>query len=80
MSDDEREEWVVIAEFMAIDTGFAADLAVSKLRGSGIPAVRFPSGRLTSVLGGAVPVVEPIRIVVPPEHEERAREILADSE
>ncbi len=78
MTNDQRQEWVIVAEFSAMDTGFAADMAVSKLEGSGVPAMRFPGGSITSVLGGAVPVVEPIRVVVPPEHEERAREILAE--
>jgi len=40
MKPPEREEWVVVAEFTAFDAGLTADLAVSKLQGSGIPAQR----------------------------------------
>ena len=78
MSSDQRQEWVVVAEFIAFDMGFAADLAVSKLQGSGIPARRFPTGVITGAIGMGVPTVEPIWVVVPPEHEERAREVLAE--
>ncbi len=80
MSSDERQEWVVVAEFTAIDMGVAADLAVSKLQGSGIPARRFPSGALTSWLIPRIPAAERIHVVVPPDHEEFAREILAERE
>ena len=79
MKPPEREEWVVVAEFTAFDTGVAADLAVAKLQGSGIPAMRFPSGKITSVVGPLY-AVAPIRVVVPPEQEGQAREILADEE
>ncbi len=80
MSDDQRQEWVVVAEFSAIDTGVAADLAVSKLQGSGIPVMRMPTGSITGAIGTGMLGVELIRVVVPPEHEEYAREVLADSE
>ena len=80
MNDDSRQEWVVVAEFSAIDTGVAADLAVSKLQGSGIPVMRMPTGSITGAIGTGMLGVEPIRVVVPPEHEEYAREVLADSE
>jgi len=44
MNPSEREQWVVVAEFhMIADGALSADLAVSKLEGSGIPAMRFPS-------------------------------------
>ena len=32
MSNADREEWVVVAEFNTGDWGFAADMAVSKLQ------------------------------------------------
>ena len=81
MNPSEREEWVVVAEFTAFDMGIMADMAVSKLEGSGVPARRFPTGILTSGTGGsAFPPSEWVRIVVPPEQAERAREILDDSE
>ncbi len=80
MNPSEREKWVVIAEFMAFDMGFAADIAVSKLQANGIPARRFPTGVITGAIGMGVPTVEPIRVVVPPNQAERAREILDHSE
>ena len=78
MGNDERQEWVVVAEFTAIDMGVAADLAVSKLQGSGIPAQRMPTGSIAGAFGTGMLASELIRIIVPPEHEERAREILAE--
>ena len=80
MNNDERQEWVVVAEFTAIDMGVAADLAVAKLQGSGIPAQRMPTGSIAGAFGTGMLASELIRIIVPPEHEERAREILADRE
>ena len=80
MSDDQREEWVVVAEFTAFDAGLTADLAVSKLQGSGIPARRMPTGSITGAIGTGMLAAELIRIIVPPAHEERAREILYHSE
>ncbi len=78
MSDDQRQEWVVVAEFSAIDTGIAADLAVSKLQGSGIPVMRMPTGSITGAIGTGMLGVELIRVVVPPEQAQRAREVLTE--
>ena len=78
MNDDQRQEWVMVAQFMAFDMGIMADMAVSKLQGSGIPALRFPTGVIAGAIGTAGTTCEPIRVVVPPEYEDRAREILAD--
>jgi len=68
----------MVAQFMAFDMGIMADMAVSKLQGSGIPARRFPTGVIAGAIGTAGTTCEPIRVVVPPEHEDRAREILAE--
>jgi len=78
MGDDQREEWVVVAEFMAFDAGLTADLAVSKLQGSGIPVMRMPTGSITGAFGTGMLPSELIRVIVPPEYEDQAREILAD--
>ena len=80
MNPSEREKWVVVAQFTAFDMGIMADLAVSKLQGSGIPARRFPSGAMTTWLIPRIPAAEWVYIVVPPDQAERAREILADEE
>ena len=78
MGDNHRQEWVVVAELTDFHAGLTADLAVSKLQGSGIPAVRFPTGVIAGAIGTAMIAWAPIRVVVPPEHEDRAREILAE--
>ena len=80
MNPPEREKWVVVAQFTAFDMGIMADMAVSKLQGSGIPARRFPSGAMTSWLIPRIPAAEWVYVVVPPDQAERAREILADGE
>ena len=78
MSNTEDGEWVVVAQFNAMDTGLAADMAVSKLQGNGVSAVRVPTGSITSVLVGGMPAVEVIRVLVPPNQADRAREILTE--
>ena len=78
MKPPERQKWVVVAKFTAFDAGLTADLAVSKLQGSGIPAQRMPTGSITGALGTGMPPSELIRVIVPPQYEERAREILAE--
>ncbi len=80
MKPPEREEWVVVAEFTAFDAGLTADLAVSKLQGSGIPAQRMPTGSITGAFGTGMLPSELIKVIVPPEYEDRARDILAESE
>ncbi len=78
MNPPPREEWVVVAEFTAFDTGLTADLAVSKLRGSGIPVQRMPTGSITGAFGTGMLPSELIKVIVPPEYEDEAREILAE--
>ena len=80
MGDNHRQEWTVVAEFTAFDAGRTADLAVSKLQGSGIPVMRMPTGSITGAFGTGMLPSELIRVIVPPEYEDRAREILAESE
>ncbi len=80
MKPSEREEWVVVAQFTAFDAGLTADLAVSKLQGSGIPAQRMPTGSITGALGTGMLPSELIRVIVPPKYEDRAREVLAERE
>jgi len=80
MGDNHRQEWMVVAEFTAFDAGLTADLAVSKLQGSGIPVMRVPTGSITGAFGTGMLPSELIRVIVPPEYEDRAREILDHSE
>ena len=74
----EQEKWVVVAEFTAFDLGVAADLAVSKLRGSGIPTERLPTGSITIAIPTGMPGAELIRVLVPADQADRARDVLAD--
>ena len=81
MNPSEREKWVAVAEFhMIADGALSADLAVSKLEGSGIPAMRFPSSAFTTGYASGFLPFERVQIVVPPKQAERAREILDHSE
>lgn len=65
-----NEDWVVVAEFMLdID----ADMAVSLLQGNDIPAVRFP---VKAYVASYWAFMEPIRVLVPPDREEAAQELL----
>ncbi len=81
MNPPEREKWTVVAEFHMIADGIAAaDLAMSKLEGSGVPAVRRPTRLFTTSTMGGFPPFERVRIAVPPQQAERAREILDHSE
>lgn len=73
---EECDEWVVVAQFNAMDLGLAADMAVSQLAGSGIRAMRVPGGSVTT-LAFRIPATEWIRVLVPPHQAERAREVLA---
>ncbi len=70
---------VVVAEFSAMRDPLYADIAVSRLQAAGIPAQRFPSAWVTG-LGGPAPEVQWIRVVVPADRAEAARELLAQTE
>ena len=78
MSNAERGKWVVVAQFNGLDRGLAADMAVSKLQGSAILALRLPTAALFTYLGGSVPVTEWVRVLVPLDQTERAKEILEE--
>lgn len=67
-----NDEWVVVREYQL---DLDADLAVSVLEGSDVPVVRFPVAGLVGSYGG---VMEPIRVLVPSDRAEEARELLAD--
>ena len=80
MNDDQRQEGGMVAQFMAFNADIAADLAVSKLQGSGIPVMRMPTGRISGVFNRALLTAQtgPIRVIVAPGDEDRAREVLAE--
>lgn len=70
----DNSEWVVVAEYM-VDTD--ADICVATLKSSRIPTVRLPVGNAGGLGYGAV--LEPIRVLVPPDRESEARELLGQS-
>jgi hypothetical protein len=61
---------VVVGEYQ-LDSD--ADMAVMMLEGNSVPAVRFPVAGLVASYWG---VMEPIRVLVPPDRVEEARELL----
>lgn len=69
------QEWEVVAEFSGTSMEALADIAVGHLQSEGIEAVRLPIQNMLTLLAGAVS--EPIRILVPPDRAEEARELLA---
>jgi len=76
---EDCDEWVVVAQFDGTGMGMAADIAVSHLEGSGVPAIRLPTGATTSTFDSIYPV-GPVRVLVPPDQADRAREILAEDD
>lgn len=73
----DEEQWVVIARFHPIFNAADADLAVARLHDAGIPAMRFPTSMLTSPAAGLIGP-EPVRVLVPPDRAEEARELLEE--
>jgi hypothetical protein len=74
-SDD---EWVVVAQYAGMEADMDADFAVSVLKGSNIPAVRFPVVQALTLGRGIV--LEPVRVLVPPSRAEDAKELLKEDE
>lgn len=70
--------WEVVAHFHPILNAVEADLAVSKLQASGIPALRLPTVDISAPLCGLAGP-EPVRVLVPPERAAEARELLAEA-
>ena len=68
----EDEAWVVVAEYQ-VDVD--ADMALSLLKGSGVPVVRIPvAGLVVSYWA----YMAPVRVLVPPDRAAEARELLAE--
>jgi hypothetical protein len=73
------EEWVEIARFVGLEGEIEADLCVTTLKGSGIPAMRLPTHDLFGTGGLALRQYAPIQVLVPPNREEDAKELLSDA-
>jgi hypothetical protein len=74
-----NEDWVEVATFQGWSADIEADMTVTTLQGNDIPALRLPAQPLTAV-AGALAIMVPIRVWVPPDQEEKARQLLADFE
>jgi hypothetical protein len=73
-------EWVVVWERSGPGADMNADLLASLLRGSDIPAMRIPPSTGPVLFDGASGPLLPVRLLVPPEYEAEARELLEDAE
>ncbi len=70
------EEWVAVASFLGLEADSEADACVSFLQGSDIPAVRLPTNNIASLGGLGVTISQPVLVLVPPDWEEAAKELL----
>ena len=81
MDTDAAVPWVPVASFLGPYAEVEADLLVTHLQGSGVPVLRVPMNQPISVLfTHGMPGTFPIRVYVPPEHLEDARELAAEQE
>jgi len=62
------------------DADIEADMVVSLLEGSAIPAVRLPTSAAPVVFDGFGGPMMPVRVLVPPDREAEAKELLSDAE
>ena len=79
-ASSDSDDWIVVAQFNAFsETELSADLAVAKLEANGIPTVRFPTGIINAPCIGMLGP-EPVRVMVPPDRADEARQLLAEEE
>ena len=69
------DEWVVVAKFY---NDADADLAVSLLKGSGLPVTRYPVSSLGATGYGFL--ADAVGVLVPPNRAEAAQELLKEAE
>lgn len=79
MADDRFEGWVVAWQRSGHEADVEADLVVSLLEGSSIPVVRIPPSTAPVVFDGFGGPLLPVRVLVPPDREQDAKELLADA-
>jgi hypothetical protein len=70
--------WVIVASFLGLDGDWQADLLVTNLTGQGVPAQRLPCLPTTSLPMASWPMIRSVQVLVPPEHEDDAREVIAE--
>ena len=68
----ESDEWVVIARLPEYSA--EPDMVVGMLQAAGIPAMRFPLSSVGLPVGATN--VEGVRVLVPPDRVEEAREVV----
>lgn len=79
MNAETAVEWVTIASYCGLSAEVEADLLVTNLQGADIPAERLPKQPLGMfVTKVCVPSIIPIQVMVPPDRETEARELLAE--
>lgn len=80
MVDDQYQGWVVVWQRAEHEADIEADLVVSLLEGSAIPVVRIPPSTAPVVFDGFGGPLMPVRVLVPPDREADAKELLKDAE
>lgn len=73
------EEWVAVASFLGLEADADSDACVALLQGSDIPAVRLPTNNIASLGGLGVTISQPVLVLVPPDWEAAAKELLDES-
>ena len=74
------DEWVVVASFHGFDADLEADCCVADLKGHRIPAMRVPTNTVASLAGLGLTMTQAVRVLVPPDREEDAKELLAEGQ
>jgi hypothetical protein len=69
-------DWVVVASYQGTSADIDADVAVSVLKGSHIPALRLPVEPMVNLSRGMLAATEPVQVLVPAEHASEARALL----
>jgi len=81
MADEARtEDWVVVWHRAGHEADVEADLVVSLLEGSAIPVVRIPPSSAPVVFDGFGGPMMPVKVLVPPDREADAKELLSEAE
>jgi hypothetical protein len=79
MADEQAQDWIVIWQRSGTESDIEADLVVSLLEGSAIPVVRIPPSDAPVIFDGFGGPMLPVTVLVPPDREEDAKELLSDA-
>ena len=79
MANEQPQEWVVVWQGSGHGADVEADLVVSLLEGSAIPVVRIPPSDAPVIFDGFGGPLLPFSVLVPPDREEDAKELLEES-